>query len=445
MRELRADVPVVSAPAPLAPAMVVLITAVVGCSLYANLSVLVTNPAGYRFFPPFERGRNQNHNDHVGAEYYHIAGALVSGRGFADPFQEPTGPTAWMAPVLSLLLAALRWAAGDDKEVVIAVFVLFQDLTLIGTGLLLLALARRTTGRIGLATVIFVVALLYYFRLSFQFTHDCWIILATLDLVIAGLVWVQPLGSSRGVATAWGIFGGLCALTSPVVGFVWGILTLAGGWRPGRRARLAFALLAAGLTVTPWVVRNYLVFCRFIPVKSNLAFELYQAQCVPPDGVLRDSSFATHPYCNSNEERQLYKQLGEMAYLDQKWERFSEAIRHNPLDFAGRVANRFRAATLVYTPFSPADENRRPWTLRLNRLIYPLPFLCLLLVLATTPWRPLAPAHGIVMGVYLGYLLPYVVVSYYERYKFPLIGTEAALVVWGIDRVWCILRYWKWD
>jgi len=416
-----------------ATAILVVITAVIGCSLYANLSVLVTNPADYRFFPPFERWNNRNDNHHLGAEYYSIAGALIHGRGYADPFQEETGPTAWMPPVLSWVLAGLRWAARDEKEVVVALFVLLQDLTLIGTGVLLLALARRTAGHVGIATLMFVLAIVYYFRLSFQHTHDCWIVLAAFDVVIAGLVWLRPLRSSWKMAIAWGVVGGLCALTSPVVGFVWGIIALVGGGRRGARGRFCVATLAAVLTVTPWVVRNYVVFGRFIPVKSNLAYELYQSQCLQRDGVLH--GFPGHPYGSNGPERRAYKQLGEMAYLDRKWDLFREAFNADPLNFCKRVTDRLLAATLVYTPFDAAEKTRHPWQFWLYRITYPLPFLCLLLLLATTPWRPLAPEQWIVIGAYLLYLFPYVIISYYDRYKFPVLGAEAALVVWGGARV----------
>jgi hypothetical protein len=415
-------------------AALVIVVAVLGCSLYANLALLVRNPAGFGFFPPFESGKNLLKVDHLGGEYYSIAGALVSGRGFADPFQEQTGPTAWMPPVLCWVMAALRWATGSDRELVTAVIILLQDLTLIGTGLLVIEFARRTTGRVGLATMIFVAVLLGNFHHCFQFTHDCWIILATLDLLIAGLVWARPLDFSWRAATGWGAFGGVCALISPVIGFTWGILALAGGWRRGQRVRLALALLAAGLTVAPWVIRNYLVFGRFIPVKSNLAYELHQSQCMQAGGVLRAPAFSNHPSGHNGEERRWYQQVGETAYLDEKWHLFRDAVRANPGDFVQRVTNRFLAATLVYVPFNPSDEVRRPGVLWLNRLAYPLPFLCLLVLVCTARWRPLTHAQRIVMGVYVVYLLPYVLVSYYERYKFPVIVAEAALLVWGIDR-----------
>src|SRR6476660_3206019 len=83
-----------------------LTAAVVACSVYANLSIAVRDPADYRFFPPFEPGVNANENRHLSelTEYAHIGRSLVRGKGFADPFARPTGLTAWMPPLLPGLL-----------------------------------------------------------------------------------------------------------------------------------------------------------------------------------------------------------------------------------------------------------------------------------------------------------------------------------------------------
>jgi hypothetical protein len=43
-----------------------------------------------------------------------------------------------------------------------------------------------------------------------------------------------------------------------------------------------------------------------------------------------------------------------------------------------------------------------------------------------------------VIGVYVLYLLPYIGVSYYERYAVPLLGVKVLLVVWGADRCRCL-------
>ncbi len=414
---------------------------VVGCAIYANLSFLVSDPRSYRYFPPFEPRVNANQNRllQTGTEYCNIARALLNGRGFADPFSQRSGPTAWMPPVLPMFLAGLFWISDGSSNFVMIVIVVLQNLALIGTGLMVLRLAHETMPRCGvaLAAAVFVLGVLDQFRFCFQWTHDCWLVLLVLDLLIAGLCWLAPLHHGKR-AVVWGVFGGGCALINPIVGLAWAMGSLALGWRYRAWSRLSLALAFAGLTVAPWVVRNALVFGRFMPVKSNLAYELWQSQCLGPGGVLH--GFPGHPMAADNEERRAHVQLGEIAYLDRKWELFRQAVRENPLDFLQRIGNRFLEATLVYAPFNARDKERYPWRESWAQLVYPLPFLSLVLLLATARWRPLLPAQWIVIGVYLAYLLPYVLISYYERYKFPLIGAEAALVVWGIGRTQEVLR-----
>src|SRR5262249_44536461 len=145
-------------------------------------------------------------------------------------------------------------------------------------------------------------------------------------------------------AAAWGVLGGLCALVNPIVGFAWGVLSLALAAQARSWRRLAVATLAAAMVLAPWTVRNYLVFGRVIPVKSNLAFELYQSQCLQPDGLLQN--FAGHPNAEPGRERKEYKALGEVAYLDRKRQQFWESVRADPMEFVDRVTCRFLGVTL---------------------------------------------------------------------------------------------------
>jgi hypothetical protein len=417
-------------------AVVVLITAVYACAVYANLSFAVTNSADYCFFPPFQRHVNANRNHDLAGENGNIARSLAAGKGFAHPFPTPAGPTAWMPPAFPALLAGLLWACAGNGDAVMAVVVFLQVAVLIGTGLLVLALARQTTRRVGaaLAVTLFVVGLLGHFRWCFQMTQDWCLVLPALDLLVVGLCWWQPLGGTR-AAAAWGLFGGLCALVNPAVGLSWGLLSLLVGLRDRAWSRLALAVLVTGLTLLPWTVRNYLVFGRLIPVKSNLAYELYQSQCMQPDGLVQRRTLQLHPYTAATQEGREYNALGEIAFLDHKQRQFWEAVSSQPADFLRRAARRFLAATLWYEPFDPAQEARRPWALWFSRLTHPLPFLALLVLVAASARRPLQRAQWIVIGVYLLYLLPYVGVSYYERYAVPLLGVKVLLVLWALDRL----------
>src|SRR5436190_7529698 len=260
------------------PAVLVLVLFVYACAIYVNLSLAVRNSADYRFFPPFRRHENANQNHTLAMENFNIARSLSTGQGFAHPFNGPTGPTAWMPPILPGIEAGLLWVSGGNREAVMAVVVFLQLNVLIGTGLLVLRQAGQTTRRVGtgLAVAAFVGGMLIHFDYCFQTTQDCWLVLLAVDLLMAGFCWWRPLHSWRRAA-GWGLLGGVCALINPIAGFAWGALSflmvVGPASRPGpgaeaplgsrglpALARLGVAVLVAGLTLTPWTVRNYLVF-----------------------------------------------------------------------------------------------------------------------------------------------------------------------------------------
>jgi hypothetical protein len=417
-------------------AFLVLATMVYGCAIYATLSRAVRHSADYRFFPPFKPHVDANRTRDLASENFNIATSLVQGQGFANPFVMQTGPTAWMPPLLPLIEAGLLWTFNGNRDTVIAVVVFLQVNVLLGTGILVFLLVRQTTSWIGggLVLGVLVAEILRNFSFWFQMTQDCWLVLLALDLLLAGLCWGQPLLKRR-QAAAWGVLGGFCALVSPVIGFAWVILTSILGVRQRLWSRLGIALLAAVLTLAPWTIRNYLVFGRLIPIKSNLAYELYQSQCLLADGILQGHTFARHPYQGVNPEGKEYARLGEMAFLDLKREQCWTAVAENPLDFLERTGKRLLAATLWYEPGELAQQAGQPWMVAVSRLLHALPFLGLLVLLMTSRRRPLQPAERIVAAIYLLYLLPYIVISYWERYTAPLLAIKMLLVLWAIDRL----------
>jgi hypothetical protein len=421
--------------------VVALIAVIAGCSIYANLSYAVIDRTNLKYFPPFKPHVNANMNDHLGAEYYNIAKSMVAGEGFASPFKEKTGPTAWMPPILPAFLAAVEWLCDGNQDAVMTVVIFTQVSTLIGTGLFVLAIAWQTTCRLGavLAAAFFLLGLIGDFRLWFQQTHDGWIVLLALDVLLAGFCWLEPLHTKKRAA-AGGLGGGLCAMISPIAAFAWAILCLILMVRQRAWARCAIAFVCAALALTPWTVRNFLVFGRLIPVKSNVAYELWQSQCVTPDGLLQPNAFAGHPYVGAGRQRQEYRALGEMAFLDRKGELFRDSVAADPLDFVDRVACRFLGATVWYMPFNRVEESRRPWLLLVSRILHPLPFLAALFLLATAIWQRTPTAVWIGMGVYVLYLIPYIGVSYYERYAMPLLAVKVLLVIWATDR--CLSLLW---
>jgi hypothetical protein len=424
----------------LLPAAAAMAVAVVACTVYANLSLVVRDPADYRFFPPFRANINMNVNLQPGGEFFNMARSLEAGEGFSHPFRRPTGPTSWQPPVVPIILASLLRACDGNPQAVGAVLVAFQVPVLTGTGLLVLALARATTSRLGAGAVaaVYVLALVADFGLWFQVPYLRLGVLVV-DVLLVGLCWGRPLDGWQ-TAVVWGLFGGLAALVGPALGFTWAVCSLPDGLRRPARARLALAALTAGLVVAPWIVRNYLVFGRLIPLKSNLAYELYQSQCLQPDGLIQITTFTKHPANAQTREGREYQALGETAYLDRKREQFWHAVRADPLDFAKRVAERFLGTTLWYVPFNRTAGAKRPWLLCAERAVYALPFLGLLVLVATAGRRPLHRAEWAAIGIYAVHLLPYIVVSYYDRYGAPLLAVKVLLVLWAADRLLALCR-----
>src|SRR5439155_12040586 len=148
-----------------------------------------------------------------------------------------------------------------------------------------------------------------------------------------------------------------------------------------------------------------------------------------------DTIVEHHPYVSPGRERQDYKTLGETGYLDQRWHQFWSAVQADPRTFFERTAHRFAAATFWYEPFDRAESAERPLVCWLGRLIHPLPFLGMLVLVCTAFRVRLHKTQWIVIAIYCWYLLPYVAISYYDRYAAPLLGLKALLVIWGTDRL----------
>ena len=124
---------------------------------------------------------------------------------------------------------------------------------------------------------------------------------------------------------------------------------------------------------------------------------------------------------------------GESAYLDHKWDQFRQSVSSNPLEFANRVSQRFFGETLWYVPLDRTERISRFWTFCCSRVLHPLAFISLLVLYFAAPYRrPLKVIQLVVCWLYCIYLLPYVVVSYYDRYAVGLLGVKALLVIWCI-------------
>ena len=389
---------------------------------------------------------------HVGAEYNCIAKAIANGRGFSDPFFEPSGPTAWMPPALSYYQAFVYQLTGNDDMSLFFAMVLLNLVSVSMTSYLLL----RESRRLGYKWAGLVVVLLLFtsnFFMLFQMTHD-----PALLLIVVNLVWIGANRLPRFQRSAqyawWGVLGGGAALCSPIVGGAWGWMTLrqwrkealgktagrsksvgseTAGSKSGVARHFILALVVGLLLVTPWTVRNRLQFGKWMPIKSNGLYELWQSQVIDDDGILDNRTFAQHPWAGDREQRAEYLEMGEVAFVQEKTRLGIQAVIDAPLAYLEKVGNRCTTILLYYIPTDdiyPGDP--RAWALLYTRLIHPLPLLALLLIACCAP-IPLEARLVNAIVLFAVLMFPYALLTYYDRYGVMCIGIKGIVMLYGWD------------
>jgi hypothetical protein len=189
------------------------------------------------------------------------------------------------------------------------------------------------------------------------------------------------------------------------------------------------------IVVAPWVIRNKMLLGKWVPIKSNGMYELWQSQCLDEDGVVDLTTFVDHPWLSDGPQRKQYALVGETAFIAEKAALGIQAIQQAPWSFVERMLNRVAAATFYYVPFSEYDVRQGDgWPLFLKRLVFPVPLLSILVILAFRS-VPIPIQISLAIGILCLSLLPYMMVSYYERYAMPLICMKMLIVVHALQLV----------
>jgi hypothetical protein len=376
---------------------------------------------------------NRDFRHHIGAEYNDIALAIRKGRGFSDPFRCESGPTAWMPPVLPYLMAGIYWLEGDRPESMAAWMIAMQGVSTWCAAFLLLREARRL-GQTVAGVVIAIVVFTANFYQLFQQTHDTALLLLVISLLWWGLI--QLTTERGGLRNAmWGIWGGFCTLCSPIIGATWMLCSLS-ILRPKRlslrEGKSLVVVLGLWLVViSPWMIRNRMQFGKWFPIKPNGAYELWQSHCKDEDGILDAQSGFGHPWSIDGEQRVRYQQVGEIAFIDEKGAEVRKSILENPLGFIERIGNRAVAALIYYVPFSHMEEIRSGgWPVFYARCVHPLPVLSIA-VIAVIGTIPVERKVAITVSMFALLLMPYILVSYYDRYAAILAGIKMLLILYG--------------
>ena len=209
------------------------------------------------------------------AEYDRLAVNLVSGQGFAlGESAETFRPTARRMPLYPLFLAGLYTMVGSDEGWVVVPIV--QAVLMACSVALVIALARRFFGE---ASALWSGVLLCLYQTNLALPGE----LLSENLYLTLLLLTVFLFSWKGTgrpAVHVGAFAvlGLMILTRAnalalvPVAYVW-------VWRvtkaPWRRRTMLLCTLCLGAVLTPWWVRNAVVFNSFIPLSTNGGWNFY--------------------------------------------------------------------------------------------------------------------------------------------------------------------------
>jgi len=364
-----------------------------------------------------------------GWETGRIARSLALGQGFSSPFQPGTGPTAWLAPMYPYLLAGGFKIFGvyttASAVAILSINSVFSALTVLP----IFYIAKRAFGGRAAVWSGWLAATLpyaWYWAIKWAWETS----LATLLLAcvfplcmrMTGIAWIGKRKWEFAPSTKareWLFFGllwGLIALVNPSL-LLWlpfcGLWLLigqvkAGQWRATLQACAAAAVFAAVLS--PWVVRNYLVFHRFIPVRGNFGAELRMGNAEDAVGLWR---FWMHPSSNVL-EFQKYKQMGEVAYVQQK--------RRDAMNFIGAHPRRFATLCLrraiYYWYGTPRDTGVE--VLTAGRNIGFLLSSILAFIGLWSMWRESNPATFLFGSLLFAAPLIYYVTFPHPRYRAPI-------------------------
>lgn len=260
-----------------------------------------------------------------------IAAALAQGRGFSDVFRTETGATAWLAPAYPVLLAAIFKLYGIFT--VKAFFAAcFLNIVFSSSACVPIFLVGKRIGGVGVASGAAWLWAVFPNGVMMPFE---WIWDTSLSALLAAtlLWWTLALADSKRWRDwcVYGILWGFALLTNPALG---ALLPFLLGWVAYRRegeSRLrwkqaALALSIAILCCLPWTVRNYAAFHRLIPLRSNLPFELWLGN----NDIFDEHAHGGRRAITRTEEARRYTQMGETAYMAEKWRMATSFMASHP-------------------------------------------------------------------------------------------------------------------
>ena len=387
-----------------------------------------------------------------GYETGRIAKSIATGEGFSSPFKEPSGPTAWLMPVYPLFLALVFKLFGvyttASAIVTLALNCLFSAVACIPLYHIAKPVFNRAVGYFAAA------ALALYPPSIWHAANTIWDTSLFTFLALVLMAWLFRLPQRFDVKNAalFGFFMGFVALVNAVIiafypfALIWLFLRT-----PLTSAKkitsIATICLVSGITLMPWIVRNYLVFDRLmlrpnLGVESKLGNSLRAWNAFESNGG-KPAPFweLGHPTKDPDEFRR-YVELGEVSYTANCSNEVMAFVREHPSKFLRLVLARvyeFWLGDLGRSDDFAGSLKTAISVSGVKKLCYvlPLPFMVAGILVALRRKLWISPLVAFLLLLPLAYYITHVT----QRYRYPI---EPIILILASYGFYTSIRRWRW-
>ena len=376
------------------------------------------------------RTRVGEDNFGFGWEMGRVARSLAMGQGFSNPYGDNTGPSAWEPPLYPLLMATVFKVFGiytyASAWVLLSINSLFASLTTIPV----FFIAHRTFGsRVAIWSARAWALNPYVWYWSIHWIWDTTFTPLMLAVIFLIALELEQWPGYRG----WILFGvlwGVGALGNPAM---LSFLPFCGLWTWWQRYRRGLPSVAGVvlssfvffLVLSPWLVRNYQVFGRFVFIRDDFGLQFRLGNNKMADGML----IATLQPNLNKLELEKFQRLGEIAYEADCRRLAFDWIKDHPGRFVVISLKRF---FYYWNGVPRPTDSIAPWDFRSSLFLASSVLSLWGLVRALLQHRPGARLFA---GLIATYPTVYYFVFPHARYRHPIEPELFILAVFLLSEV----------
>ncbi len=371
-------------------------------------------------------------DDHFGFgwEMGRIGRSIALGQGFCNPYGGNTGPSAWEPPLYPYFMGGVFKLFGIYSYASAWVLLTFNSLLASLTCIPIYWIAHRTFGERNALWSAGIWALSPY--VWYWSIHWLWDTTFT-PLVLTWIFLICLELQERQDWQGWMIFGtlwGIGALANPSMLV---FLPVCGLWIWRQRfekglpsfSRIVLSSMVFFLVISPWVIRNYEVFGRFVFLRDDFGFQFRLGNSDNAEGLLLNY---LQPSRNPLEFEK-FQRMGELDYSGECKRLALDWIRRNPGRFAVVSLRRF---FYYWNGVPRPTDSLAAWDFRSSAF---LAWSVLSLWGVGRAVRQKRPAAWLFAGLLLTYPTTYYFVFPHARYRHPIEPELIILAVFLLQQI----------